>query len=168
MSENTVTAGQVVFLQYTLRNDAGEVLDSSEGGEALLYLHGHQNIVPGLEKALDGQPVGAKLNVSVPPAEGYGERRPEAFQMVPRAAFAEIEARLQPGLQLFAEAEDGSPVPFWVAEVGDETVKADFNHPLAGVTLHFEVEVAKTRAATADELAHGHPHGPTGNEGHHH
>jgi FKBP-type peptidyl-prolyl cis-trans isomerase SlyD len=166
MAENTVTAGNVIFLAYTLRDDAGEVLDTSDGGEPLLYLHGAKNIVPGLEAALDGQEIGAKLQVAVAPADGYGERNPAANQTVPREAFKDIP--LQVGMQLFAESEEGHPMPFWVAEVGEAEVKVDFNHPLAGQTLNFDVEIIKSRPASAEETAHGHPHGPLGTEGHGH
>lgn len=166
MSAPTVESGKVVFLQYTLTNNAGEVLDKSAAGDPLFYLHGHGNIVPGLENALTGQAVGAELSVSVSPEEGYGPRDDKGVQEVPRAAFGDIA--VQEGMQLFAQDDHGHPMPFWVQKVGAEVITVDFNHPLAGETLNFAVKVEKLRDATADELAHGHPHGPTGHEGHHH
>lgn len=166
ISDTIVAAEKVVFLKYTLRNDAGEILDASGDDNPLLYLHGASNIVPGLESALTGKAVGESLKVAVPAAEGYGERHEGASQKVPRAAFGEVE--LDEGMQLVGEDENGTPFPFWIATVGDEEVEIDLNHPLAGMTLHFEVTIQKLRDATAPELEHGHPHGATGHEAHGH
>ena len=157
--------GTVVSIHYTLRDDDGDVIDSSVDSEPLDYLHGAGNIVPGLEAAREGKAVGAKFKVTVPPADGYGERGPDP-KPVPRSAFPD-DMELEPGTQLFVRGPDGEPFPVWIAGVSDEDVMLDQNHPLAGATLHFEVEVLSVRAATKDELEHGHPHGPDGH-GHHH
>lgn len=158
-----ISADKVVYFHYTLRNDEGEVLDSSDGKDPLPYIHGHQNIVPGLEKELEGLAVGDKKNVTVPPALGYGERRDDAVQTVPLAEFPE-EIPREVGLQIFAEGPDGQHFPLWIAAVGDDNITLDGNHPLAGQTLHFDVEITEIRAAEEEELAHGHVHGPGGVE----
>lgn len=164
MSESTVAADKVILMHYTLTNDAGEVLDSSRDGEPLPYLHGHANIVPGLEAALEGKAAGEKLQVAVPPKEGYGERHDIPAQPVQREAFpAELE--IAPGMQFFAEGPDGSPIPVWVEAVEGGNVMITGNHPLAGETLNFDVEIVSIRDASDDEIAHGHVHGPGG---HHH
>lgn len=155
--------GKVVSLSYVLKNDAGETLDSS-GDEALSYLHGAQNIVPGLENALTGRTVGERLSVRVTPEEGYGERMDGATRPIPRSAFP-ARMPLNVGAQLVLADESGRRFPVWIAEVGNETVTVDMNHPLAGAHLNFDVTVVSVRAASEEELAHGHPHGPGG---HHH
>lgn len=147
----------VVAMHYTLTNDAGEVLDSSQGREPLAYLHGAGNIVPGLEKAISGRKAGDKFSVSVAPAEGYGEHDPERVQDVPRSAFQGVDD-IQPGMQFQAGNGRGQGMPVVVTKVDSQTVTIDANHPLAGVTLHFAIEITEVRAATAQELAHGHVH----------
>jgi FKBP-type peptidyl-prolyl cis-trans isomerase SlyD len=151
-----------VWLQYTLRNDGGEILDASEDNEPLVYIHGQGDIVVGLENALEGKAAGAKFNVTVSPEEGYGVRSDSKVQSVPRSAF-EDEADIEPGTQFQAEGPDGVSI-VTVLAVTDEEVKIDANHPLAGENLHFEIEVVKVRAATKEELEHGHVH----EGGHHH
>lgn len=164
----TIADGMVVSMHYTLKDDEGEVLDSSrEDGEAFAYLHGHGNIVPGLEKALVGLAPGAKLEVVVPPEEGYGAIESDGPEAVDRAAFPP-DAELFPGMPLVAESEDGHDFTVFVVEVKDDVVLVDTDHPLAGENLHFEVEVLDVREATAVELSHGHPHGPDGHGHHHH
>jgi FKBP-type peptidyl-prolyl cis-trans isomerase SlyD len=159
-----VADGKVVGFHYTLRNDAAEVIDTSDGGRPLVYLHGASNIVPGLERELTGQAVGASMQVQVAPEDGYGVRYEEGVHQVPRAQFPP-GVDIQVGMQFGAEGPDGNPMPVWVAAVGDDVVTIDFNHPLAGQTLHFAVEIVSIRDASAEEIAHGHPHGPGG---HHH
>lgn len=158
-------AGKVVRINYTLRDDAGTVLDSSAEGEPLEYLHGASNIIPGLERAIEGRATGETLSVKVAPADGYGERDRPARQPVSPAAFPK-GLPLRAGMRFATEDEDGDTVPVWIAEVTSEAVFLDFNHPLAGTTLNFEVEVLGVRDATGEEIAHGHPHGPGGH--HHH
>ena len=155
-----VTKNKVVSIDYTLKDDAGEVIDSSEGSEPLFYLHGFENIVPGLEAALEGRNAGDKVQVSVSPSEGYGERDDSLQQVVPRQAFQGVED-LQVGMQFRAESDAGQQIVTIIAVDGDD-VTVDANHPLAGETLNFDITIVEVRDATADELEHGHVHGPGG------
>lgn len=153
----------VVSIHYTLTNSAGEVLDSSEGSEPLTYLHGAGNIIPGLESALEGQETGNALKVEVAPEQGYGLVQDALIQEVPREAFGDVED-IQEGMRFQAQTNQG-PVPIVVTKVTDESITVDGNHPLAGQTLFFDVSIEEVRAATEEELTHGHAHGPGG---HHH
>lgn len=159
----SIENGKVVTIHYTLTSDDGETLDTSAGGEPLAYLHGANNIVPGLEAALTGKAVGDTLETRVPPEQGYGPRvgEPEA---VPRAAFPD-DIELAAGMLFSAETPDGRRVSFQVDRIEDDVVYVDHNHPLAGAHLNFSVEVVAVRDASEEERAHGHPHGPGG---HHH
>ncbi|GGR14719.1 FKBP-type peptidyl-prolyl cis-trans isomerase [Deinococcus ruber] len=150
-----ITQDKVVEIEYTLTVD-GEVVDQSEENEPLVYLHGHNNIIPGLEKALEGHAAGDKLNVTVSPEEGYGERDDENVQVLPKEDF---DDDVEVGASYFAQAEDGSVNPFTVVSVNGDDVTVDFNPPLAGQTLNFDVTVKDVRDATAEELEHGHAHG---------
>ena len=154
---------KVVSIHYTLTNQEGTVLDSSSGSEPLAYLHGFGNIIPGLENALEGKETGEKLSVTVEPEQGYGARDEQLVQAVPRSAFKGVE-ELAPGMQFQAQGPQGTRLVV-VTQVAHDVVTVDANHPLAGQTLHFEVEVSEVRAATAEEIEHGHVHGP---HGHHH
>jgi FKBP-type peptidyl-prolyl cis-trans isomerase SlyD len=147
----------VVSIHYTLSNDKGEKMDSSAGGEPLKYLHGARNIVPGLEAALDGKATGDKLKVVVKPEDAYGEINPALIQKVPRSAFEGV-AEIKPGMQFQAQGPQGQVQLITVVEVGDDEVTVNGNHPLAGEELHFEVSVEDVRAATDEEIAHGHVH----------
>jgi len=158
-----VAEDSVVLIHYTLTNDKGEVLDSSSGGEPLAYLQGAGNIIPGLEKALVGKQAGDKLVVKVLPAEGYGERDDSLIQQVPKRAFQGV-AQIQPGMSFTAQSNNG-PMQVTVTAVTGDMVTVDGNHPLAGETLNFDVEVTEVRKATLEELSHGHVHGAGG---HHH
>lgn len=158
-SPEAIGPGVVVHFHYTLTNDAGEVLDSSEGRDPLPYLHGHGNIVPGLEAQLEGRRAGDHLRAVVEPADGYGERSDRPLQRVPLGAFPD-GVTPEAGMQFLVEGPGGEPMPIWVARVTPDAVYIDFNHPLAGVRLTFEVQIVSMRAATENELAHGHPHGP--------
>lgn len=155
---------KVVSIHYTLTDSAGAVLDSSSGSEPLSYLHGFGNIIPGLESALEGRQAGEKLSVTVDPEQGYGARDEGLVQAVPRSAFKGV-AGLAPGMQFQAQGPQGARLVV-VTQVQQDVVTVDANHPLAGQTLSFEVEIAEVRDATAEELEHGHVHGPGGH--HHH
>ncbi len=146
----------VVSFDYTLKNDAGETIDSSEGGAPLTYLHGHGNIVVGLENALTGQSAGTSLAVTVAAEEGYGPRHEELVQTVPRSAFDGVES-IEPGMRFQADSSAG-PMVVQVTEVTEDMVTVDGNHDLAGQALNFEVSITEVRAATAQELEHGHVH----------
>lgn len=150
----------VVTIHYTLKNDAGDLIDQSEPGEPLAYLHGHGNIIAGLERELTGKNAGDALTVTVPPAEGYGEYDSELVQSVPRRALRGIKD-IKTGMRLHAETAEGTRAVTVTKVIGD-MVTLDGNHPLAGKSLHFDVRIDAVRAATAEELAHGHVHGPHG------
>lgn len=158
-----VSAQKVVFIHYTLTNDDGDVIDSSEGHAPLAYIHGEGNIIPGLENALLGKAVGDKLNVSIPPEEGYGVRDESLIHAVPKSAFQGVDEVL-PGMQFHTDSPDGGQL-VTVVDVQGDTVILDGNHPMSGETLNFAVEITEIREASAEELAHGHVHGPGG---HHH
>lgn len=153
----------VVSFNYTLTDDQGQVLDSSEGREPLTYLQGSGQIVPGLENAMAGHQVGDKFKVDVKPEEGYGIHHAELIQEVPREAFQGVDD-VQPGMQFQGQGPQGV-INVTVTKVEDGKVHIDGNHPLAGQTLHFAVEITGVRAASEEELAHGHVHGEGG---HHH
>lgn len=160
-----VSKDKVVSIDYTLKSNEGQVIDSSEGREPLTYLHGNSNIIPGLERHLEGKSTGDNLQVAVPPEEGYGPRQQQLVQKVPRAAFQGAGVpEPQPGMQFRAEANGQSRV-VTVVKVDPDGVTIDANHPLAGQTLHFDVTVRNIRDASSEELQHGHAHGPGG---HHH
>ncbi|SFU40542.1 FKBP-type peptidyl-prolyl cis-trans isomerase [Halomonas korlensis] len=152
-----IEQNSVVAIHYTLTNDAGEVLDSSEGREPLTYLHGAGNIIPGLEKELEGHAAGEKVHATVAPEEGYGEKQSQLVQEVPRDAFQGVES-VEPGMQFQAQTE-GGPLMVTVTQVEGDTVVVDGNHPLAGQTLNFDVEIAEVRPASEEEVEHGHVHG---------
>jgi FKBP-type peptidyl-prolyl cis-trans isomerase SlyD len=154
----SIAQDQVVSINYTLTDESGEVIDSSAPGEPLTYLHGHGNLIAGLERELAGKRAGDKLQVTITPGDGYGEYDSQLVQRVPRRALKGI-ANVRVGMQLQAQTEQGVRAVIVTAVTGD-MVTLDGNHPLAGKTLNFQVEVAGVRAATAEELAHGHVHGP--------
>ena len=159
----SISPDQVVSIHYTLRDDTGEVIDRSATDEPLAYLHGRGQLIPGLERELTGREAGDRLEVKIAPAEGYGEYDRELVQQVPRRALKGV-GQLRVGLRLQAQTPDG-PRAVTVTQLNGDMVTLDGNHPLAGKTLHFQVEVAAVRAATEEELAHGHVHGAGG---HHH
>ena len=153
----------VAAFHYTLTDDQNEVIDSSAGRDPLTYLHGSSQIVPGLEKQMEGRSVGDKFSVEVAPEEGYGVHHPELMQEVPREAFQGVED-IQPGMQFQGRGPQGE-INVTVSRIENDTVFIDGNHPLAGKTLHFAIEVTAVREASAEELQHGHVHGAGG---HHH
>jgi FKBP-type peptidyl-prolyl cis-trans isomerase SlyD len=167
MDNETIEAGKVVSIHYTLTDESSEVLDTSGGSKPIDYLHGAQNIVPGLEEGLVGKRVGDTLHVRVAPDKGYGQRDERGVQKVPREVFP-ADAELVEGMQFLAEGPGGESIPVWVVGVEPSEITVDANHPLAGKVLDFEVTVAAVRDATAEELTHGHPHGPDGHHDHHH
>lgn len=152
-----ITDGMVVSLAYRLTVE-GEVVAQTDDGEPLEYLHGAQNIVPGLEAALDGKVVGDKISVTLTPDEAYGAYDEEDYEEVDRADIPDAD-QLEVGMVLEVEDEDGYSYMAFVKELTADTVVLDFNPPLAGKTLTYDVEVMSMRAATEEELAHGHVHG---------
>ncbi len=157
-----IADGTVVSINYTLTDDENNVIDSSDGGEPLTYIHGANNIIPGLEKALSGKTMGDRLEVAVPPQEAYGLRDDGLSQVISRSRF-ESSQDIEIGMQFQTPTEDGVTV-VTVTAVDAENITVDANHPLAGITLHFSVEVVAVRAATAEEMDHGHAHGPGGHQ----
>ncbi len=158
------TSNKVVTFHYTLRDkETGEVLDSSQAyGQPLTVLFGAQNIIPGLEKRMEGMEPGEKKTIEVPAAEAYGEKDPNLVQQAPREYFQGVE--LEKGLPLQAQTPDGQLINMIVVDFDDSTVTVDMNHPLAGKDLVFDVEVVDVRDATLEEIKHGHVH----EEGQHH
>ncbi len=146
-----------VSIHYTLTNEAGEQLDSSEGQDPLVYLHGHGNIIPGLENALKGKEVSDKFSVTIQPADAYGERRDDMVQVVPKSMFEGID-EIKVGMQFHADTSQGMSV-VTVSKVEGDEITIDGNHPLSGLALTFDVEVMEIRPATEDELEHKHIHG---------
>jgi FKBP-type peptidyl-prolyl cis-trans isomerase SlyD len=158
-----IAADTVVLIHYTLKDDAGLVLDSSAGAEPLAYIQGHGNLVPGLEKALEGKQGGSKVVVTLSPDEGYGKRSDDLVQRVPKRSL-QGSGEIRKGMQFRAQTDEGLRV-FTVTAMTGDMVTLDGNHPLADKNLHFDVEVIEVRSATAEELEHGHVHGAGG---HHH
>lgn len=160
IAENTV-----VTLNYTLLNSDGMLLDTSDGREPLVYLHGVGALIPGLESELTGKVAGDKLIVVVAPEHGYGDRSPDNVKIVPKSGFnAEGDEQLEIGMQVQLNTQEGQVIAL-VTDIQGEDVTLDTNHPLAGMTLHFDIDILDIRKATQDEIDHGHVHGPGG---HHH
>ncbi|GGJ92907.1 FKBP-type peptidyl-prolyl cis-trans isomerase [Pseudomonas matsuisoli] len=159
-----IAANKAVYIDYTLKNDAGEVIDSSNGGAPLAYLHGAGNIIGGLEKALEGKQAGDELKVAVEPADAYGEYSAELVANLNRSMFEGVD-ELEVGMQFHASGPDGSMQIVTIRDIDGEDVTVDGNHPLAGQRLNFEVKVVDVRDASQEEVAHGHIHGEGG---HHH
>lgn len=158
VAENTV-----VLIDYTLTDNDGDVIDTSEGAGPLAYLHGAGNIIEGLEEALLGKQAGDEVKASIEPAKAYGERHDEMKQDVPKELFGGVE-NIEVGMQFQSETDQG-PVMVTVVAIEEDTVTVDGNHPLAGVHLNFDVTIREVREASEEELAHGHVHGEGG---HHH
>ena len=159
-----ITDNCVASFNYLLTDSSGKMLDTSEGHGPLSYLHGAGNIIPGLESALEGKTVGDKLTVAVPAAQAYGVRDDALVQELPSNMFSGID-NIEVGMEFHAETEHGMQV-VTVTKVEGDNVTIDGNHPLAGVDLNFAVEITEVRAATEEELNHGHAHGAGGH--HHH
>ena len=157
-----IEPNSVVTLHYTLKDNDGNIIDQSDDG-SFLYLHGAMNIIPGLENALTGKTAGDELSVKVPPEEGYGEKDPAAIQEVPKSMFQDV-AEVQVGVQFHAQSPDGQAIVVTVVEVSEDAVVVDGNHALAGMELNFDVKVVDVRAASEEEIAHGHVHGPGGHD----
>lgn len=158
-----ISKDKVVSIDYTLTDSKGEVLDSSSKGHPLQYIQGQGNLIPGLEKALEGKKTGDAVKAKIHHSEGYGARDESLLETIPKDSFGDIPD-IKIGMELEAESEDGVRV-ITVVGIEDDNVVVDGNHPLAGVDLNFDVTIVGVREATKDEMAHGHVHGPGG---HHH
>lgn len=156
-----IAEGTVVSIDYALKDDEGTLIDQSQPGQPLTYLHGFRNIIPGLESQLEGKATGDQLEVRVAPVDGYGEFNPQLEQVVPRERFEGMEGELQVGMQFQANTEQG-PVTVRISKVEGDDVTVDGNHPLAGKHLNFSVTIGELREATEEEKAHGHLHGAGG------
>jgi len=160
----TIVKNSIATLHYTLKDDAGEILDVADENNPFLYMHGVGGMIPGLEKELENREVGDKVVVSVAPADAYGERNPKLTQDVPREMFGNIpDEDMVVGAQFQAQTDQGVEI-ITVASIEGDTIKIDGNHPMAGETLHFDVDVIAVRDATEEEISHGHPHGPDGQQ----
>lgn len=152
----------VVSIKYRLTNGSGEILDEADAADPFSYLHGHQQVIPGMEQGLEGLKTGDKTQLTISPEEGYGPVN-EQLKLTLRKDVFPKDFKVEEGMQFQADLGNGSRGVFNIIEVGDTEVKVDGNHPLAGETLHFDIEVLEVRKATADELEHGHSH-----DGHEH
>ena len=159
----TIAANKAVSIEYTLTNDAGDVIDSSAGGAPLVYLQGAGNIIPGLEKALDGKAVGEELTVTVEPEDAYGEYSAELVSTLSASMFEGVDT-LEVGMQFHASAPDGQMQIVTIRDLDGDDVTVDGNHPLAGQRLTFKVKVVAVRDASEEEVAHGHVHGEGGHQ----
>lgn len=157
-----IAKDHAVFFDYEVRNSRSELLDSSERGGPMAYVHGYASIIPGLEKALEGKSVGEELSVVVPPVEAYGLRDERRMSTVERSIFPE-GAEIKPGMRFRATSENGTDTVVVVGVTGD-SVTVDANHPLAGETLSFKVTIREVRSASAEEIAHGHVHHAHGHD----
>lgn len=157
-----IAQNTVVSLDYTLTNDSGEILDKSENGQ-FVYLHGANNIIPGLEQALDNKSINDKFDVVIEAEDAYGQKDDSKKQTVGRDMF-EPGSPIDVGVQFHAQGPDGEMLVITVTEVNGDEITIDGNHPLAGERLHFDVEVKEVRAATEEEISHGHVHGPGGHQ----
>lgn len=159
-----IKLNQVVTINFTLKDETGEVIDSTQGNQPFTFISGNNQILPKLEESIGGMLIGSKTNVKLDPIDAYGEYKEEAVQSVDRSEFPQ-DVELEEGMSFMAHTPEGRQVPLTIAGVEGDKVTVDFNHPLAGRTLEFDVELLDMRDATFEELQHGHAHGP---DGHHH
>lgn len=160
----TISQDKVVAMHYTVTDPKGNELDSSVGGEPLVFLFGHGSLIPGLEQALAGKTTGDKFKADIAAAEAYGERHDALTQAVPKTMFEGMDVAV--GMRFRAAGPDGREQSVIVLEVTEDEVVVDGNHPLSGIDLSFDVEVLLVRDATEEELSHGHVHGIDGHAGH--
>ncbi len=159
MAPNKVQDGVVVSVEYVLKLEDGEIVEETTAGDPLVYLHGANNIIPGLEDALTGMALDERKHVVVQPEDAYGDYDPDDIEVVERSMFG-ADTELEVDDLVTLEDEDGEEYEAIVADVTGNEVTLDFNHPLAGETLHFDLKIVGLREATPDELSHGHPHLP--------
>ncbi|GJL66881.1 MAG: peptidyl-prolyl cis-trans isomerase [Nitrospirales bacterium] len=152
-----IEKNSVVRMHYTLTDNDGHVIDRSESSTPLSYLHGAGNIIPGLEKALTGKGEGDSVKVKIEPADGYGEVDPERIAIIERSAFEGVD-KIEAGMTFEAKSPDGTSQQIIVKKVEGDNVTIDTNHPLAGITLNFDIDIIGVRDATKEELDHGHTH----------
>ena len=160
-----IKKNSVVSMSYCLKNEQGTELDRADKSSPFTFLYGSGQMIPGLEKELEGLGIGDKKDVTVPPQEGYGELNPQLKMQVDRANFPK-DADIKPGMQFEGQGDGGTRTVFTVKAVVGDKIDVDGNHPLAGETLHFSVEITEVREATQEELSHGHAHGEGGAHDH--
>ncbi len=148
---------RIVSIGYKLTDDNGKLIEQSSEGKGLNYLHGSGNIIPGLERELEGRKQGEELSVTIPPDQAYGQRNDELVQQVPRSAFDSLD-KLDIGMRVQAQDSNGRVITLKVVDIQNDQVTVDGNHPLAGQNLHFDIRVLDVREATSEEIDHGHPH----------
>lgn len=163
-SISTIAKDSVVSFHYSLTDTDGKTLETSRDSEPTVYLHGAGNILPAMESAFEGKAKGDSFALTLTPADAYGERQADATQRVP-AKYLSHEGKIKAGQIVRLHLKDGGEQPVTVIKVGKFSVDIDANHPLAGKTLNFAIEVVDVREASAEEKTHGHAHGPGG---HHH
>lgn len=154
---------QVVTIHFTVKDELGEIVDETTSGQPFVFLSGKNQILPALEDEIGNMIIGSKKNITLEPLNAYGEYLPEAVQVVNRDDFPS-DVELEEGMNFVANTPEGKQVPFIITQIEDDSVTIDFNHPLAGETLSFDVELLEIREATSEEISHGHVHG---NDGHH-
>ena len=147
----------VVSIHYTLKNEAGEVIDSSEGNQPLMYLHSSNNLIPGLENELQGKSSGASFSTVIPPQQAYGEVRADLVQVISKDLFQGVES-VETGMTFLAQGDGGAEQQVRVTAVSGDEITVDANHPMAGITLHFEFDIVNVREETEQEIEHGHVH----------
>ena len=157
-----ISDSKVVTLNYTLKDDDGNIIDESKDSQ-FAYLHGAQNIIPGLEIALSDKAKGDKVTVRIEPKDAYGEYNDSMIQNVDKGMF-DSNQELEVGQQFHAQTPDGQMITVTIKEIADDTITVDGNHPLAGVHLNFDVEIMDVREASSEEVEHGHVHGPGGHQ----
>jgi FKBP-type peptidyl-prolyl cis-trans isomerase SlyD len=163
MPQNQVRRDCVVGVHFEMFDLGGELLDSTREGDPIVYLHGANHFIPGLEEALEGRSVGDRFQITLPPERAFGLRVGEGPRSFPRKAFPKTQP-LEPGMEFMLDDGDGEPIMVWVTSIDNERVEVDVNHPLAGETLSFDVEVTGIRPASPQELEHGHAHGAHGHD----
>lgn len=156
---------KVITINYTLKDKEGNLLDSTDNGGPFSFITGNMQVLPGLEEALVSMIIGSKKNIKLAAADAYGEYDENAIQKVNRSLFPE-EAELETGMTYFAHSPEGQHIQFVITKIENEDITVNFNHPLAGKNLEFDVELLDVRDATPEEISHGHVHGPGGH--HHH
>ena len=156
-----IDANKVVTINFTLKDNEGNLIESTDNKEPFSYLSGNSQILPKLEEVVNQMIIGTKKDIKIPPADGYGEYNEAAIQQINKKEFPN-DMKLEEGMQLIANSPDGKRMPFIINKVGESEVTVDFNHPLAGKNLEFNVELLDVREATPEELSHGHVHGPGG------
>ena len=158
----SITDDMVVQFNYTLRDEKGDVLETNEGHDPIAYLHGHDNMMPGVEKSIEGKDIGEKYSVTLPASETYGERNDEAEQRV-SVKHLQGEKVWKPGMRALINTDQGQR-QVTIIKMGKFMATVDVNHPLAGRELTFDIELIDARDATAEEITHGHAHGKGGHQ----